>query len=72
VLDQLTFIGAQATQSPRIWLNDRLGVIASGSMRQCSSTGRRVAWACARRRVSAGANSSVRSTRAPWPPKACA
>ncbi len=45
-----------------------VGVIASGSIRQCSTLGRPLA----RARARAGAKSSVRSTRSPWPPKAWA
>lgn len=61
-----------AAQSPRIWPIERLGVMASGSSRQCRMTGKRVSAASARRRCKAGANCAVFSTRSPWPPNALA
>ena len=52
----------------RMPCNVPVGVMASGSMKQCRIAGRPLA----RARSRAGAKSSVRSTRSPWPPKAWA
>jgi hypothetical protein len=54
--------------SSRICDKVRVGVIASGSIRQCTIAGLPELSA----RSKAGANSSVVSTRSPWPPKAFA
>ena len=54
--------------SARISLSVARGVIASGSTRSSITAGRPDATA----RSNAGANSSVRSTTSPWPPKASA